>query len=77
MPTVLMMNCTWSARVMDHMPPIVGVYQDDGAADGDGQPALPAEEDNEDGGVGARGGGAQHQGVGQHDDAGGLCGLLP
>ena len=23
MPTVLMTNCTWSARVMDHMPPMV------------------------------------------------------
>ena len=23
MPTVLMTNWTWSARVMDHMPPIV------------------------------------------------------
>ena len=23
MPTVLMMNCTWSASVMDHMPPMV------------------------------------------------------
>ena len=44
----------------------------DGAADGDGQPFLPAEEHHEDGGVGAGGGGAEHQRIGQHDDAGGV-----
>ena len=49
-----------------------GVDQDDRAADGDGEPALPAEEDHKDGGVGAGGGGAQHQCVGQHHDARGL-----
>ena len=53
------------------------VDQDDRPADEDGQCAVPTEEDHEDRGVGARGRGAEHEGVGEHDDARDARGAVP